>query len=249
MGHQERECNKAKKGCISSEEDDYQFGPWLWVVGPKINQGRNSYNKSKFGEAEDDIYQESEEEEGDKQLSPNPRRLQISSPIRKPSGETTTAIPLDESAEITGCQVTSQSQNPILNLNVRLNSHPLNPKKPTPLSSSNSNMIEKPKQRISELSPSIMVLNLEILILDPMENNSPNNPSTQTYPYPQHLGGEEILPGIDKNSEKLKETDLENLNRDFLNGDIDMELSPNIRTSLQSCWDTSKQVSNLGSDC
>ena len=27
LGHQLRECHKAKKGCISSEEDDYQFGP------------------------------------------------------------------------------------------------------------------------------------------------------------------------------------------------------------------------------
>ena len=55
LGHQERVCHKAKKVCISSEEDDYQFGSWLHAVGPKINRERNSYNKSKYGEAEDDI--------------------------------------------------------------------------------------------------------------------------------------------------------------------------------------------------
>ena len=55
LGHQERVCHKAKKVCISSEEDDYQFGSWLHVVGTKINRERNSYNKSKYGEAEDDI--------------------------------------------------------------------------------------------------------------------------------------------------------------------------------------------------
>jgi len=73
LGHQERECHKAKKGCISLEEDDYQFGPWLRVVGPKINRGRKSYNKSKSGEAKDEVYQDSNEEEGDRQLSPTLR--------------------------------------------------------------------------------------------------------------------------------------------------------------------------------
>ena len=46
LGHQERVCHKAKKVCVSLEEDDYQFGSWLHVVGPKINRERNSYNKS-----------------------------------------------------------------------------------------------------------------------------------------------------------------------------------------------------------
>ena len=75
-----------------------------------------------------------------------------------------------------------------------------------------------------------------------MEKNSPNNPSTHMYTNPQHLGDEEILPGTDKNSENLKETEFENLNGKCLNGDIEMELSPNIsedssghiKTNLQS---------------
>ena len=55
-----------KKGCISLEEDDYHFGPWLHAVGPKVNWGRNLYNKSKTWEAEDDTSQESDGEDIDK---------------------------------------------------------------------------------------------------------------------------------------------------------------------------------------
>ena len=54
LGHQEQDCQKTKKRCISLEEDDYHIGPWLHVVGPKVNWGRNLYNKSKTWEAEDD---------------------------------------------------------------------------------------------------------------------------------------------------------------------------------------------------
>jgi len=89
-----------------------------------------------------------------------------------------------------------------------------------------------------------------------MENNLPNNPSTHTYPNPQHLGGEEILIGLDKNLEKLKETEFEILKRECLNGDIEMELSPNIsedssghiNTSLRS-WKWLLRNSNPTSLC
>ncbi|XP_023918052.1 uncharacterized protein LOC136066625 [Quercus suber] len=37
LGHQERECHKSKKGCITVEEDDFQFGPCLRAVAPKSN--------------------------------------------------------------------------------------------------------------------------------------------------------------------------------------------------------------------
>lgn len=104
MRHQERECHKAKKGCITAEDDDYQFGPWLRVVGPKFNRGRNSFSKTKSGEVEDDIDLEYDEEEGDRQLSPTPHRQQIPPPISKSFGKITAAISLDDSAEILGCQ-------------------------------------------------------------------------------------------------------------------------------------------------
>ncbi|XP_075661571.1 uncharacterized protein LOC142631309 [Castanea sativa] len=69
LGHEERECNKAKRGCITVEEDDFQFGPWLRVVGTKSNQGKNSFNKTRSGVVEEDIDLESDEEEGGRQLS------------------------------------------------------------------------------------------------------------------------------------------------------------------------------------
>ena len=73
LGHQERECQQAKKGCFTVEEDDFQSGPWLRVVGPKPNRGSNSFSKTKQGEAEDDFDLESDEERRDKHLSPTPR--------------------------------------------------------------------------------------------------------------------------------------------------------------------------------
>ena len=73
LGHQERECQQAKKGCFTVEEDDFQSGPWLQVVGPKPNRGSNSFSKTKQGEAEDDFDLESDEERRDKHLSPTPR--------------------------------------------------------------------------------------------------------------------------------------------------------------------------------
>ena len=44
LGLQERECQHARKWCISSDEDDYQFGLWLHVVGSKANRGKNFHN-------------------------------------------------------------------------------------------------------------------------------------------------------------------------------------------------------------
>nr|POE51390.1 hypothetical protein CFP56_41757 [Quercus suber] len=52
LGHQERECQHARKWCISSKEDDYQFGPWLRAMGSKANRGKNFHNQSKPREAE-----------------------------------------------------------------------------------------------------------------------------------------------------------------------------------------------------
>jgi len=37
LGHQERECQSVRKWCISTDEEDFQFGPWLRAVGPKIS--------------------------------------------------------------------------------------------------------------------------------------------------------------------------------------------------------------------
>ena len=46
LGHQLRECHKAKKGCISSEEDDYQFGlGFVWWVLRAIGEEVHTVNQ------------------------------------------------------------------------------------------------------------------------------------------------------------------------------------------------------------
>ena len=47
LGHQERECQKTKKGCFTVNEDDLQFGPWLRVMGPKLKWGNSPFSKTK----------------------------------------------------------------------------------------------------------------------------------------------------------------------------------------------------------
>ncbi|KAL0013704.1 hypothetical protein SO802_000773 [Lithocarpus litseifolius] len=120
---------------VSSENVTFQRSPfWIRVFNIPIKRG-----------AEDDFDLESGEERGDRHLTPTLCQQQMSPLISKPSNEIVVAISLDNSANITGCQVTPQSQNLNLNSNDRLKSHPPNPEKPTSLSSSNSYRIEKPK--------------------------------------------------------------------------------------------------------
>nr|POE99950.1 hypothetical protein CFP56_68859 [Quercus suber] len=139
LGHQERECHIAKKGCITAEEDDFQFGPWLRAVASKFNRGRSPFSKTKSGVAIEDIDLESDEEEGDRQPSPTPRRQQMPPPINKSFDDIIAVDSLEDSAKILGCQVIPQSQNLISNSTDRLDSHPPNPEKPSSLSSSNPN--------------------------------------------------------------------------------------------------------------
>ena len=39
LGHQDRECRKVHKGCLSMDEGKLQFGHWMRAVAPKIAQG------------------------------------------------------------------------------------------------------------------------------------------------------------------------------------------------------------------
>ena len=73
-----------------------------------------------------------------------------------------------------------------------------------------------------------MVFNSENVIPNSKETNSPKNPSTHTYPNPQHLGDVENFLGTNKKLVKLKEMEFENLNGACLNCDMEMDLSPNI---------------------
>ena len=126
LGHQEREFQKTKKGCFTVDEDDFQFGPWLHVKGPKHKWGNNPFSKTKHGEAETDFDMESDEENGDRIAAQGLRQHQWAAPTSKPPDDTMPAIPVEDVAENSGCQVIPRSQI----LNVLSNTQ-----QPTPLSS------------------------------------------------------------------------------------------------------------------
>lgn len=46
LGHQDRECQTIKKGCLSLDEDEPQFGPWLRTIAPKVNQKKGNVNQT-----------------------------------------------------------------------------------------------------------------------------------------------------------------------------------------------------------
>nr|POF26982.1 hypothetical protein CFP56_40754 [Quercus suber] len=65
LGHQCRECPQLKKGSFSTNEDGFQFGPWLRSLAPKGNRKkdtRNSFSDMRDDE-EDDIQSCAEEKE------------------------------------------------------------------------------------------------------------------------------------------------------------------------------------------
>ena len=42
LGHQDRECPQLKTGCFSSDEVEFQFGPWLHFITPRGGCERES---------------------------------------------------------------------------------------------------------------------------------------------------------------------------------------------------------------
>ena len=48
LGHQDRECRKVHKGCLSMDEGELQYDPWMRVVAPKTTQRKGSPSPSKF---------------------------------------------------------------------------------------------------------------------------------------------------------------------------------------------------------
>lgn len=129
LGHQERECQKTKKGCFTVDEDEVQFGPWLRVKGPKIKWGINPFSKTKHGEAETDFDLESDEENGDRTADQDSQQHQRAAPTSKPPDDTMPAIPVEDVAKNSGCQVLPQSQIITVFSNTQ---------QPTPLSSQKS---------------------------------------------------------------------------------------------------------------
>ena len=77
--HHDCECQKFKKGCLSSEEDDFQYGPWLRAQAPKFGQ-KNSSSKSETREEDDDEVHVSVEDKGEDELD-QPRHQLIAPPL------------------------------------------------------------------------------------------------------------------------------------------------------------------------
>nr|POE89728.1 hypothetical protein CFP56_49500 [Quercus suber] len=57
LGYQEQECRKVHKGCLSIDEDGFQFGPWMCVVAPKTKQRKESLNQSRFSDDDEEEIQ------------------------------------------------------------------------------------------------------------------------------------------------------------------------------------------------
>ena len=88
LGHQDCKCQKIKKGCLSSEGDDFQYGPWLCALAQKFGQKKNSSSKSETREEDDDEVHVFVEDEG--QDEPNqPCHQQTAPPLVRKSNEMT----------------------------------------------------------------------------------------------------------------------------------------------------------------
>ena len=75
LGHQERECQSIKKGCLSTNDEDFQFGLWLQAVGPRSSRGKQSFNHSKIGDGVDEDILILEVEDDERASSPNQSQM------------------------------------------------------------------------------------------------------------------------------------------------------------------------------
>lgn len=42
------------KGCLSTEDDEFQFGPWLRAMAPKTNQRKGNFSQFRFSDDDDE---------------------------------------------------------------------------------------------------------------------------------------------------------------------------------------------------
>ena len=54
LGHQDWECRKVHKCCLSTDEGELQFGHWMRAIAPKTAQGKGSLGPSKFSEDDEE---------------------------------------------------------------------------------------------------------------------------------------------------------------------------------------------------
>ena len=62
LTRQDHECKKIRKVCLSSDDDDFQFGPWLCAMAPKFSQKKSNFSQSNPREEDDDEIHVSKDE-------------------------------------------------------------------------------------------------------------------------------------------------------------------------------------------
>ena len=62
LTRQDHECQKIRKGFLSSDDDDFQFGPWLCAMAPKLSQKKSNFSQSNPREEDDDEIHVSKDE-------------------------------------------------------------------------------------------------------------------------------------------------------------------------------------------
>nr|POE81060.1 hypothetical protein CFP56_55211 [Quercus suber] len=60
-----------RKGCLSMDDKDYQFRPWLRAMGPRSSRGKQSFNHPKTGDGVDEDILILEAEDDERTSSPN----------------------------------------------------------------------------------------------------------------------------------------------------------------------------------
>ena len=115
LGHQEQECPNTRRGCISVDDEDLQYRPWLRVVGPKVGKGKTSSSQPNTDEVSDEKNLEIEGNDGGKDQSLScPQVLQLP-PVKALNLQATNAE-LDTSPKTSENQVFLESKNQISNL-------------------------------------------------------------------------------------------------------------------------------------
>lgn len=72
LSHKDRECKKITKGCLSLEEDQFQFGLWLRAIALKISHKKNDFHHSKPGENDEDVLIVFDKDESEPKISLSP---------------------------------------------------------------------------------------------------------------------------------------------------------------------------------
>ena len=69
LTRQDHEYQKIRQGCLSSDDDDFQFGPWLCAMAPKFSQKKSNFSQSNPREEDDDEIHVSKDEKGEAESS------------------------------------------------------------------------------------------------------------------------------------------------------------------------------------